>query len=76
MSKDTIERQLDIVIHLLENLPRKICDEMDTREEVKRHQEREKNLLAIEMETNANCKMDDKNGRVKPMEKTLKRKEI
>lgn len=71
MSKDTIERQLDVIIFLLENLPRKICDEMDVREEVKRYkereqllEEREKILLDRESKINANNKMVNNNARI------------
>lgn len=81
MSKDTTEKQLDLIIYLLENLPRKMCDEMDVRAEVKRHQERERMLeereaLLLAREECANKKMDNHNGRVQSLEKNHQRKEV
>ncbi len=36
MSNQTIENQLDFLIHLLETLPARMCDEMSVREQIKK----------------------------------------
>ncbi len=36
MTSHSIEKQLEIIINLLENIPSRICDELEKREEIKR----------------------------------------
>lgn len=68
MSSHTLEKQLNLVINLLETLPKRMCDEME-----KRHEIRKEFQIQSEIEFYANnhdeldkflqefkdCKMDD-----------------
>lgn len=48
MSNHTLEKQLDLVISLLETLPERMCDEIEVRQEVKKALEVERIKLDIE----------------------------
>lgn len=50
MSNQSIERKLDLIIYLLENLPRKIVDEMAARKEIEDYYEKEKEIKKIKNE--------------------------
>ncbi len=88
MSNYTIERQLEIVINLLENMPSRICDEIEKREEIKkaiRMKEltlemnclREQNAQINKMKYGADPKnytMDCNNDGLQPVEDSLEEK--
>lgn len=54
MSNHTLEKQLDLVINLLETLPKRMCDEVEKRDGIK------KELPGF--------KVDDNSGRIQPLE--------
>ncbi len=52
MSNNLIERQLDLVINLLESLPNRMCDALDKRQELLKAMEMERVKADIEFYSN------------------------